>query len=458
VLHVSALIGLIACGLISYTLLGSTTQLDDYDRYWLMTVGLGIMGGFQGVSITCIDTIFADSVKTGQRTKFNTFRFILTQISSMSGPLICVLLFLHYGNQWTRGRLTTVFATGIAITLVPIVVLFYVNDDHTLGQDSESHFIPSTPGGSVRYQRLVDDFDDACSSGGAAPSPYVQHRNRSHSADIVAPATDENFNTPPGSSHFDDSIAVSNTARNARGTTERRPVVWTPGSIRAGRLPPQRKFLCFGEEHITTVMIVSDIISALGSGMSVKFFPQFFKVQLGLSPVACNVVYIILPIFMALVSIGVKSITKTWGRIQVSLILSYLGCIGLFLLAYVGRTVEHNDWTLILPIYLLSTLQHCTRPLRKSVLMDYVPKSHRARFNSVDSVTRLNWSGSAILGGISIDRYGFGHLFVITAILQMVSASLLLLLLPIVPIHETVRRNSADFDEESDDDTNSGEY
>ena len=62
-------------------------------------------------------------------------------------------------------------------------------------------------------------------------------------------------------------------------------------------------------------------------------------------------------------------------------------------------------------IYVLSTLQHCVRPLKKSLLMDFVPKKRRGVWNAVDSVTRFGWSGSAVLGGWIIHRDGYGVSF-----------------------------------------------
>ncbi len=51
-------------------------------------------------------------------------------------------------------------------------------------------------------------------------------------------------------------------------------------------------------------------------------------------------------------------------------------------------------------------------------------------------VWTFNWCGSAVLGGYLLDWYGFRVSFALTALFQMISWSLLLLLLPVVPRHE----------------------
>ena len=43
-----------------------------------------------------------------------------------------------------------------------------------------------------------------------------------------------------------------------------------------------------------------------------------------------------------------------------------------------------------------------TRGVGKSILMDYVAKKNRAKWNSIDNITRFGWSGSALLGGFLV--------------------------------------------------------
>jgi len=65
--------------------------------------------------------------------------------------------------------------------------------------------------------------------------------------------------------------------------------------------------------------------------------------------------------------------------------------------------------------------------------MDFVLKTSRGKWNAVDGVTRLSWSGSALVGGLLIDKYGYGYTFYFTAILQFIAYCFLIPLLYIVP-------------------------
>ena len=46
------------------------------------------------------------------------------------------------------------------------------------------------------------------------------------------------------------------------------------------------------------VLFLSSVVTALGSGMTVKFFPLYFKKDCGLSPVGVQAVYACVPLLM----------------------------------------------------------------------------------------------------------------------------------------------------------------
>ena len=68
--------------------------------------------------------------------------------------------------------------------------------------------------------------------------------------------------------------------------------------------------------------------------------------------------------------------------------------------------------------------------------MDYVDKANRARWQSLNSIVRFGWAGSAALGGVLADRYGYTSTFLITAAVQAAGTLVQCLLLPMVPRKE----------------------
>jgi len=187
-------------------------------------------------------------------------------------------------------------------------------------------------------------------------------------------------------------------------------------------------------KRVPYVTIIADIISGFGSGMTIKFFPLFFKNELGLSPIHVNAIYVGLPIAMALGSQAAQVLRRRIGRAQTCIVYGYIGAAALAVMGQLSHYKSLYVWQILVPIYFLSSAQHCTRPLKKSILMDYVPKKTRARWNSIDSITRFGWSGSAVVGGYLVDRYSYTVTFTLTAIMQVIASSLFFLLVTIVKI------------------------
>jgi len=167
------------------------------------------------------------------------------------------------------------------------------------------------------------------------------------------------------------------------------------------------------EKHIAPMIAISDLVSMLGSGMTIKFFALFFWQDLELHPVAVSLIYVAGPVGISAAGLLAQRLSLRIGRIQTALICRSLGVLLLVTLALVREPLA------AVPLYLLRTwLMNCTQGLSKSVLNDYVAKSNRAKWNSLESINTCTWSGSAVLGGWLCDRIGYRHTFIITAALQ----------------------------------------
>ena len=66
----------------------------------------------------------------------------------------------------------------------------------------------------------------------------------------------------------------------------------------------------------------------------------------------------------------------------------------------------------------------------------HVVQESRARWNSLDGVLIFGWSGSAFVGGILVDKYGFDVTFCLTAAMQAIGVLILVPLLFLVPRKE----------------------
>jgi MFS family permease len=199
----------------------------------------------------------------------------------------------------------------------------------------------------------------------------------------------------------------------------------------------QSRYSLLGQKWIPYIVFLQGLIFAIGSGMTVKFFPLFFKDEVGMTPSQVQVVYCVVPVVMVITStLGSKLAASGFGRVQTTLLFSCLGVSLLYCMVFFKSYLDAHPFALV-PIYVLRTsLMNASYPLTESILMDYVPKEERGRWKSLDSVASFGWCGSAALGGMIADKYDYTRTFLITAILQTIGTAVWALLLPLVPRNE----------------------
>jgi len=191
---------------------------------------------------------------------------------------------------------------------------------------------------------------------------------------------------------------------------------------------------------VPAIVFVHSLIFALGSGMTVKFFPLFFKDQVGMSPTQVQIVYLILPLVLAGCG-GVGNFIAGKGgvgRVGTALLFKIMGVLGLYSMV-VFKDYLNSHALLLVPIYIFRTaLMNASYPLEESILMDFVPKNQRGRWKSLESIAAFGWCGSAALGGWTSDHaHGdYTYTFRITAAIQSLGILVWALLLPLVPRHE----------------------
>ena len=203
----------------------------------------------------------------------------------------------------------------------------------------------------------------------------------------------------------------------------------SPSESSSSRTPLQKR-----QEWIPYIVFISGLISSLGSGMTVKFFPLFFKDEVGMTPSQVQVIYCLVPLVM--VALGVlctKIASAGVGRVQTTALYNIIGISLLLCMVLFKKYLDIHPIYLV-PIYVFRTgLMNASYPLCESILMDFVPQKQRARWKSLDSVASFGWCGSAAFGGWFADKYDYTHTFLVTAIFQIVSTGVWCCLLPLVP-------------------------
>merc|ERR1712060_808685 len=97
------------------------------------------------------------------------------------------------------------------------------------------------------------------------------------------------------------------------------------------------------------------------------------------------------------------------GRARSCLLLNSLGVSFLFI---ISRTNLPVAFTVVLVI-VRNAVMNSSSPLLQSMIMDMVPKEHRGKWNSIASLRRMSWSGSAFVGGSLSDSHDYRYAFFI---------------------------------------------
>jgi MFS family permease len=179
------------------------------------------------------------------------------------------------------------------------------------------------------------------------------------------------------------------------------------------------------------LICLNDVITCIGAGMTVKFFPLFFKNDYDLSPIQLQVLFAVYCMSFALFTWLCERATSRIGRVQGSLLFSLGAVACLFTLAYVRYLP-----LVILVFILRGALQNSIYPIDRSIVMDFVPSDQRGRWNAVESLSAITWSGSAVVGGYLMDTHDYRFTFVITGYIYLAACCLRVPLLWMVPRRE----------------------
>ena len=189
-------------------------------------------------------------------------------------------------------------------------------------------------------------------------------------------------------------------------------------------LKTEKKLSLIQTLAIPLSLVTLGTIIGLGAGMTVRFFPIFFKEIYLLSPVTTNIIFGIGFLLTGVFSLITPKIARYIGKIETIFLVQMLAILCLLLIA------EVPPLAFVVPAYILrGAFMNSTPPLNYAIIMDRVPKRHRGKWNALEGVTNgFLWSLSAGIGGILLDQSGYPFLYHITASLYIIATLPLLFL------------------------------
>ncbi|MFX1535346.1 MAG: MFS transporter [Promethearchaeota archaeon] len=315
---------------------------------FMIVVSLLFWGLFQGLNRPSLESIFADSVESGNRSRVYAWNHSIRQIAMATGPFINAFLFLILGDQWELGILKAVMVFGIFISAISLVIMVFFDDRKSLGIASEN-------------------------------------------IDINNGISDEKYHSMSRSS-----------------------------------------------KYIMVILLVCNLIVGMGAGMTVKFFPPFYYTIYSIEPVALQVIMGLTSVATGLTSLVAQKFSLKRGRVQIIVAVQGIATACLFIIAF------YPPLQLLIPIFIArGSLMNASQPLSRSILMDVVPKRHRGKVNSIQTLSwGLFWNFSAALGGFLIgDNNNFRLCFLVTAGLYTLGTFPILLLIPLVVKEKHIGRS-----------------
>jgi len=194
---------------------------------------------------------------------------------------------------------------------------------------------------------------------------------------------------------------------------------------------PARCGGCLKPTSVPYIVAMSDFITSMGAGMTVKFFNLFFIQDYGFSNLGINTLMAVYPLAIACMMQVLRKVAKRTGRAQASWS-SFILNASCFLVFW---KVE-NLYLLLFIFLLRGSLANAVYPIDRSIVMDYVPSSQRGKWNAVESFSSMTWCGSAFIGGYLADSHDYRYTFLITALLYFASSAFYSPLLWLVPREE----------------------
>lgn len=409
---------LIACTAVAHLMLiryiGPSTESTEsktqsHVTVVLLSIIMAMWGIGGGIATGPCDALYADSTPAGERSQYYFYMFVCYMLASCCGPLLAIIMFQTMGDNWDLYHLQVVLYVGLSLEFFNALLMLLFDDAKALDENTS------------------DDGDEDTAA------TMTARTIREQTSSEATADTEPESNTPSTLDLNGDGDAMDEL---------RRPLLTgdvdhEDANNNIASEISEEDLLRKRQRRIPYILFFSSFVMAMGSGMTIKFFPLFFKDQVGFSPTQVQGIYVLAPLTMALFSSVATSMARWFGRVQTVMLMSTGGVACLLAMVFGFDHYFHQHKYQLVVMYLLRTaLMNCTYPLFGSILMDFVPKQERARWKSLESISQFGWCGSAALGGYISDRFSYNHTFGVTALLQGIGIILFAFLLPLVPRRE----------------------
>lgn len=418
------------------------------EEYYTLCLAMIIVGVYGAMTTPALDAVVADSITQGVRSRVYTWKFTTLILGAACGPLLALVMFVLIGDKWTVDKCQVVMLIGLGLFLFPLFLMRQFREaDNFNGKITSRVDTNLTVGSSDAGSTIRSGFDSGAGHGHSTKRvelvQYVAVRAEDADADDT---TADNIKLVDGSAvssseavgSVDSKTKTANDTNDIEfGLSDKGKDISDVVSSTCSVAGPTDLLTCCADVPIVPAMIVlSDLLGALASGMSLKFFPIFFEENIHLLPTQLSLLDLFTMLLCAAAANIVQQSSRYLGRMYAALLAKCMGLLFFIILLYCnhyGTTTISTVWMVIGAYMIRTAAMNSTRPLCKSAVMDLIPASQRVRWNAMESFNQAGWAGSAVLGGFLMDAYGVEVNFSVTILLQAISLIPMICVAHLVP-------------------------
>ncbi|CAJ1333088.1 unnamed protein product [Effrenium voratum] len=174
-----------------------------------------------------------------------------------------------------------------------------------------------------------------------------------------------------------------------------------------------------GARAVPFLIAISDFVTVIGAGMTIKYFNLFWKLDWGMTPAQVLAISVVQPLSIAFFIKILEKPAECMGRARASFLCFVSGIVAFVVLAKAKRLP-----VALVAYFVRSGMANANAPFNKSILFDYTPSSQRGRWNALETLSSGVWSGSAFIGGYMADHYDYRFTFLVTAVVYAVACTI----------------------------------
>lgn len=481
-----------------------------------------VWGLYSGFISTSTEALFADSVATGGRTGVYSIKWTAQTLCYLVGYAFALAMLWAMGNEWRLGSLKILMICGLLCHLLVLPGWRRLKDANALPAELPSSSpsvsavavvvdgegegeygngngvsdaivtVEGWPDNEEEEEEEEDASDERrflSHSGGqrsdghtaavaatpppplssttttaTAGSPTAHHHHHQHQQQSAVP------DTPPSQQSF---FPISREAElHARVAAEVRRQQQRHNERQAARSNSVSRrlhavlFTLCSWPAVPFLVCLVDLLVALGSGMTIMFFPRFFADDVGVAPVLVYGAYMTSTVLTAATTSLAKVVAERGGlgRIPTVIAVRTVGTAFMLLIGLIpvmvvmegggaeadgigsssgsssssdGNGASAAEAAVVMglrphAVLLFLSLFICRNAcmnavfgITRSLIMDAVPKESRAKWSAFESITSFSWAGSAMVGGYVADAHGYQVSFTVTAVFHLAAGLLL---------------------------------